>query len=151
MSSNPAQARCTLWFAYGTSVSSTKKTDPHDITEILLEVALNTITPLTPFISPPHPSLLLSLCFQLKHNFVGLIKSPWVLDIIPVLFKFHKKSLICLKKNVSFFKDLTIAYSNLIPKKLWSSNYCYIIVQVQSIYVYNIGLLFFCLKSYACF
>ena len=103
------------------------------------------------YIPPPHPSLLLSLCFQLKHNFVGLIKSPWVLDIIPVLFKFHKKSLICLKKNVSFFKDLTIAYSNLIPKKLWSSNYCYIIVQVQSIYVYNIGLLFFCLKSYACF
>jgi hypothetical protein len=28
----------------GTPVSSTNKTDPHDITEILLKVALNTIT-----------------------------------------------------------------------------------------------------------
>ena len=35
------------WFSPGTPVSSTKKTDRHDITEILLKVALNTIT-LTP-------------------------------------------------------------------------------------------------------
>jgi len=32
------------WFSPGTSVSSTNKTDHHDITEILLKVALNTIT-----------------------------------------------------------------------------------------------------------
>ena len=32
------------WFTPGTSVSSTNKTDRHDITEILLKVALNTIT-----------------------------------------------------------------------------------------------------------
>ena len=31
------------WFSQGTSVSSTNKTDCHDITEILLKVALNTI------------------------------------------------------------------------------------------------------------
>jgi hypothetical protein len=31
------------WFSPGTPVSSTNKTDCHDITEILLEVALNTI------------------------------------------------------------------------------------------------------------
>ena len=31
------------WFSPGTSVSSTNKTDRHDITEILLKVALNTI------------------------------------------------------------------------------------------------------------
>jgi hypothetical protein len=31
-------------FLPGTPVSSTNKTDPHDITEILLKVALNTIT-----------------------------------------------------------------------------------------------------------
>ena len=37
VSSNPAQARCT-------PVSYTNKTDCHDITEILLKVALNTIT-----------------------------------------------------------------------------------------------------------
>ena len=32
------------WFSRGTPVSSTNKTDHHDITEILLKVALNTIT-----------------------------------------------------------------------------------------------------------
>jgi len=35
------------WFSPGPRVSSTNKTDLHDITEILLKVALNTIT-LTP-------------------------------------------------------------------------------------------------------
>ena len=33
-----------LWFSPGPPVSSTNKTDHHDITEILLKVALNTIT-----------------------------------------------------------------------------------------------------------
>ena len=32
------------WLSTGTPVSSTNKTDCHDITEILLKVALNTIT-----------------------------------------------------------------------------------------------------------
>jgi hypothetical protein len=32
-----------LWFSRGTAVSSTNKTDRHDMTEILLKVALNTI------------------------------------------------------------------------------------------------------------
>ena len=32
------------WFSPGTLVSSTNKTDRHDITEILLKVAINTIT-----------------------------------------------------------------------------------------------------------
>jgi hypothetical protein len=32
------------WFSLGTPVSSNNKTDHHDITEILLKVALNTIT-----------------------------------------------------------------------------------------------------------
>ena len=32
------------WFSTGTSVSSTNKTDLHDITEILLKVVLNTLT-----------------------------------------------------------------------------------------------------------
>jgi hypothetical protein len=32
------------WFSPGTPVSSTNKTDHHGITEILLKVALNTIT-----------------------------------------------------------------------------------------------------------
>jgi hypothetical protein len=33
------------WFSPGTPVSSTNKTDRHDITEILLKVALNTLNP----------------------------------------------------------------------------------------------------------
>ena len=33
-----------LWFSLGTPVSSTNKTDRDDTTEILLTVALNTIT-----------------------------------------------------------------------------------------------------------
>jgi hypothetical protein len=32
------------WFSLGIQVSSTNKNDHHDITEILLKVALNTIT-----------------------------------------------------------------------------------------------------------
>jgi hypothetical protein len=32
-----------LWFSLGPPVSSTNKTDRHDITETLLKVALNTI------------------------------------------------------------------------------------------------------------
>jgi hypothetical protein len=35
------------WFSLGTPVSSTNKTDGHDITEILLNVALGTITKTT--------------------------------------------------------------------------------------------------------
>ena len=33
------------WFSPGTPISSTNKTDRHDITEILLKVELNTIAP----------------------------------------------------------------------------------------------------------
>jgi hypothetical protein len=36
-----------LWFSPGTSVSSTDKTDRHDVTEILLKVALNTLKNIT--------------------------------------------------------------------------------------------------------
>jgi hypothetical protein len=54
-SSNPAQAMCTRYnvlsvnwagrlFSPGTLVSTTDKTDSHNITEILLKVAFNTIT-----------------------------------------------------------------------------------------------------------
>ena len=32
------------WFSLGTPVSTTNKTDHHDITEILLKLVLNTIT-----------------------------------------------------------------------------------------------------------
>ena len=43
--SHPAQALATRrWFSSDTPVYSTNKTDRHDITEILLKVAFNTIT-----------------------------------------------------------------------------------------------------------
>jgi hypothetical protein len=38
------------WFSPGPPVSSTNKTDRHDITEILLKVALNTINQPTIFL-----------------------------------------------------------------------------------------------------
>ena len=44
-----------LWFSPGTTVSSTNKTDRHDISEILLKVALNTIT--SPLFFIPHAGL----------------------------------------------------------------------------------------------
>ena len=37
------ELRASLWFCPGTGVFSTNKTDSHDITEILLKVALNTM------------------------------------------------------------------------------------------------------------
>jgi hypothetical protein len=40
---NPTQERCTRCKIMGTEVSSTNKTDCHDITEILLKVALSTV------------------------------------------------------------------------------------------------------------
>ena len=40
------------WFSPGTPVSSTNKTDRHNITEILLKVALNTINLNKPFSFP---------------------------------------------------------------------------------------------------
>jgi hypothetical protein len=41
------------WFSLGTPVSSTNKTDHNDIAEILLKVALNTIT-LIPLVAFDH-------------------------------------------------------------------------------------------------
>jgi hypothetical protein len=39
-----SDVRQVVWFSPGTRVSSTNKNDRHDLTEILLKVALNTIT-----------------------------------------------------------------------------------------------------------
>ena len=38
------------WFSPGTPLSSTNKTDHHNITVILLKVVLNTVTPTNPYI-----------------------------------------------------------------------------------------------------
>ena len=55
------------WFSLGTLVSSTNKTDCHDITEILLKVVLNTIPPTSNpreylFTHVPLGSLILTVC-----------------------------------------------------------------------------------------
>ena len=47
-----------LWFSPGTLVSSTNKTDCHDITEILLKVVLNTQQGLkNPLVRGPGPTI----------------------------------------------------------------------------------------------
>jgi hypothetical protein len=53
-----------LWFSPGTSVSSTNKTDYHDIIEILLKVALNTKNQPSKFISSV-PRYIISYRFYL--------------------------------------------------------------------------------------
>jgi hypothetical protein len=85
-SSNLAQTRCTryniMWYRLsvtcdrsvifsGTPVSSTNKTDCHDITEILLKVALNIINPksnLNIMLYPVH----LTMSGVWTHNFSGI-------------------------------------------------------------------------------
>ena len=56
------------WFSPGTPVSSTNKTDLHDITEIFLQVALNTIAhnPFEMLIK----ELLLYLLWMINNNFL---------------------------------------------------------------------------------
>ena len=44
------------WFPFGTPVSSTNKTDRHDIIEILLKVALNTITLIITLVAKATPA-----------------------------------------------------------------------------------------------
>ena len=53
------------WFSLGIPISSTNKTDRHDITEILLKVALNTITLQPNFIVENEGMFILHL--QLKY------------------------------------------------------------------------------------
>ena len=66
--SNPARGEVYStgrWFSPGPSVSSTNKTDRHDIAEILLKVALNTITLQPNFIVENEGMFILHL--QLKY------------------------------------------------------------------------------------
>jgi hypothetical protein len=56
------------WFSPGTLVSSTNKTDRHDIAEILLKVMLNTITQFH-----PETALMYWFFFKLLHT----LKSYW--------------------------------------------------------------------------
>jgi hypothetical protein len=53
------------WFALVTLVSSTNKTDSHDITEILLKVGLNTIT--------------LTIIYPLANNVIAIVDYVYIL------------------------------------------------------------------------
>jgi len=55
------------WFSPGTPVSSTSKTDRHDMSEILLKMALNTITPLVIYL---HCDLLYANTTSLYYPFI---------------------------------------------------------------------------------
>ena len=61
------------WFSAGTRVSSTNKTDSHDITEILLKVALNTIaSPVSVFLTHAITSTMCSWC-QIHNRYAQTI------------------------------------------------------------------------------
>ena len=51
------------WFSQGTPVSSTNNTDRHDITEILLKVALNTINQTKPSFPWVNAAFILLDCY----------------------------------------------------------------------------------------
>jgi hypothetical protein len=62
-----------LWFSLGTPVSSTNKTDRHNITEILLKVVLNTIYHSTYFPAISwHPGLVVETAWVLISNYCSL-------------------------------------------------------------------------------
>jgi hypothetical protein len=84
------------WFSLGPPVSSTNKTERHDITEILLKVALNNIKPTN------QPNLQsLDFLTMLKHIFRMIIQfckllpvqiftvgdGPWIVSECRLLFK----------------------------------------------------------------
>jgi hypothetical protein len=82
------------WFSLGTPISSTNKTDSHDITEILLKVALNTImlilTNYKPIFDADHyEDFLLHL--------LGLLESPFDEHALYCLCIGHYISNSCLK------------------------------------------------------
>jgi len=70
------------WFYPGIPVSSTNKTDSHDITKILLKVALNTVKPNTfPALKVVFPSMILVLsviCFEnLREKILDRFMMNW--------------------------------------------------------------------------
>jgi hypothetical protein len=65
------------WFSTGTQVSSINKTDLHDITEILLKVALNTIKPNQTYncLSFPQSYLLLKATEHIKSRVLNIFNT----------------------------------------------------------------------------
>jgi hypothetical protein len=71
------------WFSPGTPISSTNKTDGHDIAEILLVVMLNTIT--LPYCHCSRVIILLWKYERNQHTFVYMY-----LNLIYTMYQFHQ-------------------------------------------------------------
>ena len=110
------------WFSLGTLVSSTNKTDCHDITEILLKVALNTITP------PPFSMCYYEMILVYYHHWHGLDK--FLINALLLLCFFSLSKLTSDHiSDISFDDILLIAIRNsLLQKKTNQHQYtfCYI-------------------------
>jgi tRNA U34 5-methylaminomethyl-2-thiouridine-forming methyltransferase MnmC len=103
VSSNPTQARCIQlaadqWFSPGTPVSSTNKTDRYNIAEILLKVALNTIT------------LTLNL-----HDFLDVLKTNFFCSLEMTLKLTPTK----LSLNAAVTLDINLFTKELYKNQLW--------------------------------
>ena len=80
------------WFSLGTPVSSTNKPDCHDITEILLKVALSTID-----LSQP-----IETWFIYHSNFIittTKTKKSWQFDVFFFVFEMYNTIMVCLNKR----------------------------------------------------
>ena len=83
------------WFSLGTLVSSTYKMDCHNITEILLKVALNTIIlTLTHYLQANRPNI--QDCMTTYIHFRIAFTRIWV------LYKRHVKFLLCSKELTGY-------------------------------------------------
>ena len=87
-----------LWFSPGTPVSSTNKTDHHNITEILLKVALNTIN---------QPTVISEIMLAF-HNKVMTIEQTVISEIT---LAFHNK--VSKVMTISSHGPLVISHRNL--------------------------------------
>jgi hypothetical protein len=89
------------WFSQGTLVSSTNKTDLHDITEILLKVALNTIT-----LTPIQFKILQTSISAI--NVIRLFLSPWYLYTCTCTFfvcQYYQQFFLTFRKFCKVYND----------------------------------------------
>ena len=95
-----------LWkFSSGTPVSSINKTDRHDTTEILLKVALNTITLIRTLRANEFLQYCCLINFYVFHCIISSAKLNLLLSLIIILYLFHNKNLyktFCFKLFVNF-------------------------------------------------
>jgi hypothetical protein len=132
VSSNPTKAGCTRykfvikfvsdlwWFSSGTPLSSTNKIAYHDIAEILLKVAQNTITLWTTL---THRNLI----FNRGHNWWQIInKITFQILTVHTFYMFppQKKNwrVINVTRKKTDFLPLCMKYSKIGKRKLYSSN-----------------------------